>query len=772
MPFWCTLEGQFGYGRSSSSGFSPTQIPGLTTWYDASDLTTMYDATSGGSFTSNGGRVALWLDKSGNGNNATQYTGQADTTRPILNYNVQNGRGALQFSQAEARQLMGGTGTYPFDVYIILETDTLNSTQDVLAVGSTEVDDYTSVRLTSVANWGQNSTGGTRIYTPSFTETSSNFLLLRWTATNTTNTHQIWRNGTWLGTSNFSWTFPSPSKFLIGSRRPNLFLTTNTWNGQMGEILIYDNQLNIVERQLVEGYLCWKWGIQTSLPAAHPYRSNAPQGLPFTPCNTNNLALWLDSGNRGSLTLTSENLITTWNDLSSGWSFSQATSANQPLYTFSGLSFDGSNDTLTRVTIPTWLDMRSNYDIFFVNSLINSSNNKALMNSRTGALDATLWELRPTTRDSRYLHRQPPGGGTSGINSFMSTLSTFTTSLLFVGKTSSTLNQYLNTTLCNSVPLSTSCNFSSSFNQLYIGSLGAAARYHHGLLSEMLIYNTNLDLSTRQQVEGYLAAKWMIQSNLPASHPYRTIEPLKPQTPFQPTMVNNLKLWFDASDSKSLTLSGSTVTQLIDKSGNGNSTSNASGTTSLITNSLNNLNTLQFTNSFFTGPLSYTGNTITTFFVGTIDSSSASNARLMSYSRPSVADSITTNNTMMVARNIGCNIITARSNLNYSTTIPALSTFFILCANQRDTYASIGVNGATPLVSTNTIDNNFNTSIYGIGQNAGGTQVSYYGNVAEVLVYFQTLNDIDRQDVEGYLAWKWGLQSLLPSTHPFKSNAP
>ena len=63
---------------------------------------------------------------------------------------------------------------------------------------------------------------------------------------------------------------------------------------------------------------------------------------------------------------------------------------------------------------------------------------------------------------------------------------------------------------------------------MYIGSIGAAGRYHQGLISEILIYNTSLSQSTRQQIEGYLAAKWMIQSNLPASHPYKSIVPLEP----------------------------------------------------------------------------------------------------------------------------------------------------------------------------------------------------------------------------------------------------
>jgi hypothetical protein len=48
----------------------------------------------------------------------------------------------------------------------------------------------------------------------------------------------------------------------------------------------------------------------------------------------------------------------------------------------------------------------------------------------------------------------------------------------------------------------------------------------------------------------------------------------------------------------------------------------------------------------------------------------------------------------------------------------------------------------------------------------------WQGYAAEIIVFTGTVTDSERQKVEGYLAWKWGLQSLLPSTHPYKSFAP
>ena len=33
---------------------------------------------------------------------------------------------------------------------------------------------------------------------------------------------------------------------------------------------------NTTTRQLIEGYLAWKWNLQASLPADHPYKNVAP----------------------------------------------------------------------------------------------------------------------------------------------------------------------------------------------------------------------------------------------------------------------------------------------------------------------------------------------------------------------------------------------------------------------------------------------------------------------------------------------------------------
>jgi hypothetical protein len=46
------------------------------------------------------------------------------------------------------------------------------------------------------------------------------------------------------------------------------------------------------------------------------------------------------------------------------------------------------------------------------------------------------------------------------------------------------------------------------------------------------------------------------------------------------------------------------------------------------------------------------------------------------------------------------------------------------------------------------------------------------GTISECLLYTQPLSTAQRQQVEGYLAWKWGLVGSLPANHPYKKWPP
>lgn len=53
-----------------------------------------------------------------------------------------------------------------------------------------------------------------------------------------------------------------------------------------------------------------------------------------------------------------------------------------------------------------------------------------------------------------------------------------------------------------------------------------------------------------------------------------------------------------------------------------------------------------------------------------------------------------------------------------------------------------------------------------------GQASEFLGGVIGDIIVGKNLSASDRQKIEGYLAWKWGLVSLLPGGHPYKTAPP
>lgn len=56
----------------------------------------------------------------------------------------------------------------------------------------------------------------------------------------------------------------------------------------------------------------------------------------------------------------------------------------------------------------------------------------------------------------------------------------------------------------------------------------------------------------------------------------------------------------------------------------------------------------------------------------------------------------------------------------------------------------------------------------------GTIDTGFSGSVSfhEILIYRFELTVVERQTIEGYLAWKWSIQNSLPSDHPYKNSSP
>lgn len=91
---------------------------------------------------------------------------------------------------------------------------------------------------------------------------------------------------------------------------------------------------------------------------------------------------------------------------------------------------------------------------------------------------------------------------------------------------------------------------------------------------------------------------------------------------------------------------------------------------------------------------------------------------------------------------------------------------FIYTGTQRTIFLN-GSNVATQALTTNLL----NTTSGRIGFNTFDARTHYTGNIREIIFTKPSIDGFLRAQTEGYLAWKWNLQSNLPASHPFK-NAP
>ena len=92
---------------------SPLDIAGCALWLDGDQSVTqsLFDATSGGSaVTTNGGSVARWEDKSGNGRHFVQSSAPV---RPTLSTAARNGRSVVTFDATDDYMISAATQTIP-----------------------------------------------------------------------------------------------------------------------------------------------------------------------------------------------------------------------------------------------------------------------------------------------------------------------------------------------------------------------------------------------------------------------------------------------------------------------------------------------------------------------------------------------------------------------------------------------------------------------------------------------------------------------------------
>ena len=227
---------------------------------------------------------------------------------------------------------------------------------------------------------------------------------------------------------------------------------------------------------------------------------------------------------------------------------------------------------------------------------------------------------------------------------------------------------------------------------------------------------------------------------------------------FNPTTISNTVLWIDAADSSTITTVGGNITAITDKSGTGKSIS-VTATVGYTPNQA-----IVFTDT--AGRFTVSGMPSQPYDVLVVSTANASNGffrtllRTSGSSHPILLQGGTDN--------LGAWLGASFAQFGTLTQAPnEKALVYMTVLSNRTEQAS--KNGTIALTApTGALAD---TAIFYIGNGAGGGG-QQWGTLQELIVYGRNITTLERQQLEGYLAWKWGLQSSLPIAHPYSTAGP
>ncbi len=771
--------------------FTPLSLSNCSLWLDASDPTTCLKS---------GSTVTAWNDKSGNGKNIT-ITGTltfSNATGNVGAANSVNTSASLNsyFTTSVDLRKSVTPNASVFIIYAWLAAgggataQTFWGNDNPNAANRVQFFDFSSVFNNN--SYGYFLNNG-YLYNPTQLNRSTTQMYELISQVGVTNGTGVYFNGTLgpagFGTEVVNTSFSGNEILYFGGGETSSIYPSYT---QFNEILVYSNALTQGQRQQIEGYLSWKWNLVGLLPSGHPFKYFPPNSTPnfapvrftnsiFQPPQISGCQLWLDAADPNVFTLSGSNVLQ-WNDKSGNRRNAIPRDITKTPIRY--LGFNG------RFTVES-----SSESIFGTPLLVNIASSN--VQGTTGlslfwvfkfisGVVITQYEwtgLRMISFEgnNRFDYGEPnsvytPSGYNNTNNSLVNLNVDRNTNLLDFRFQGTTLASY-------SVSPPTTA-FTTTIG--LFGRGGDASNVPaQAQISEYILYNTTLTVSQRQEVEGYLAWKWGLTSSLPNGHPYKT-PPFLPfsygvrttvQRKWLPTQISGLTLWTDASDPATITLSGTAVTQWNDKSGNGNNLS-AEGIYSnavVASNYQNKLNVLNFSGSnVYRSPLNSAPYPADSFFVISLKTGATRND-IFSVAA-AAADDFTGITTGAYSTNYEWNQASSLGSRSYNTGFvetvgPFLLMNWTLANNNmvlRRNTVSIG--GSTAYTWTKPTN-----AVYYLGIRispnvywGGVPDVPFNAYVAEIVSYSSALSLENRQQVEGYLAWKWGLQASLPITHPFK----
>ena len=268
-------------------------------------------------------------------------------------------------------------------------------------------------------------------------------------------------------------------------------------------------------------------------------------------------------------------------------------------------------------------------------------------------------------------------------------------------------------------------------------------------------------------------------------------EDSSPPAPFAPSDIPNLAAWYDASDTSTYRMSGTQIAGIQGRNGYGDDLDSAGNTYPVAGSTQNGLNTLYFNGSGlfvnpYNDPLATNG---LHFAVGVFypQNVNATKDSLWSLESTSYNYAVSANQSFAwwgevdMGNGVGSNrIIGPFSSVNRENQWIIVSVVFtkLPSPNMVKLWINAHVGSSSSGWRTTYLtDLDTNQKLRIMANRSGGKKQE--GRFGELLIYNGECgvpgtgddNLFYRYQAEGYLAWKWGLQGSLPSTHLYK-NAP
>jgi len=540
MPITCTPYTQV---------YGPLSVAGATCqlWLDAADATTVTGTTT----------VTAWRDKSGRGYNltpgagTTSYASQGITIDSSYLY----GAGAVDLTAFTFFIVAKNIGTTYNQPFFSARPNTTQSFDSIDGFGW-YMDYGNQTRF--FGNYG--SSAGKWI-----TITGLNTLVSGvYSVTGTSDgVFTQWNSGTQVGTVTHTTRTNTAQGFSVGGEWDGSVWRTYTNSGTIYEVIVYNTVLSDVQRQTVEGYLAQKWGLTSQLPAGNPgltktlYNGRlyqAPIPLKLSPVVYYNnpitfapgCQLWLDAAD--ATTVTGTTTVTAWRD-KSGYARHLGVGSGTTSYSSSSIQLNNSYMYVTSAVDLTKLC------VFIVIKSTSAVTNQTAFDARPNtdfdynSVDGCALFLDPPS-NIRFYGQQPNG------RQIQIAADSSTTKLLSFQSSDISLDGWSNGTSQTSATFTTTrTNTAKGFS---IGASWNGSSYDNiactATIYEIIVYNTLLSDVQRQSVEGYLAKKWALTSNLPGTH-----LGLK-STYVTPSWVTSIPLNLTVNPSSGITATGGTIT--------------------------------------------------------------------------------------------------------------------------------------------------------------------------------------------------------------------